>query len=360
MKVLHVETGRNLYGGSLQVVYLINGLKDKGVSNILVCTAGSPIEQAAQGADRAYPLPMAGDLDLPFIWRLLRIIKRERPDILHLHSRRGADTLGGVAARLSRVKSVLSRRVDNPEYPLVARFKYALYDRVITISEGIREVLIREGVPPGKIECVKSAVDSRLYSGECLREWFGQEFSIPPELKAVGMVAQFIARKGHRYLLSAIPDILRSIPQVKFIFFGKGPPDELRKLCQMLGIEGHVHFAGFRGDLERVLPCLDVLVHPAEMEGLGVSLLQAAASGVPVVATRVGGIPEIVRDGINGLLIPPRNTKAISEAVIKLLSNPEGARRMGAEGNRIVRKEFSIESMVEGNLRVYEKVLGLI
>jgi glycosyltransferase involved in cell wall biosynthesis len=174
----------------------------------------------------------------------------------------------------------------------------------------------------------------------------------------VGMVAQFIARKGHRHLLRAIPDILRSVPRVKFIFFGKGPPDKLRKLCQTLGIEENVHFAGFREDLERVLPCLDLLVHPAEMEGLGVSLLQAAASGVPIVATEVGGIPEVVKDGINGCLIPPRDPKAISQAVVKLLSDPEGARRMGAEGKRIVEREYSIESMVEGNLRAYEKVLG--
>jgi glycosyltransferase involved in cell wall biosynthesis len=359
VKVLHVETGRNLYGGALQVVHLINGLKNRGVSNILVCTAGSPMEQGARGADRVYPLPMAGDLDIRFIWRLRRIIKRERPDILHLHSRRGADTLGGVAAKLSRAKSVLSRRVDNPEHPLVARLKYALYDRVITISEGIGEVLIKEGVPGGKIDCVHSAVDAGLYTGKCDGEWFRKEFGMPSRFRTVGMVAQFIERKGHRYLLSAVPDVLNSMPQVKFVFFGKGPLEEkLRGLCRSLNIDDSVRFAGFREDLERVLPCLDVLVHPAEMEGLGVSLLQAAASGVPVVATRVGGIPEIVRDGVNGLLIPPRNPEAISEAVIKLLGDPERARAMGAEGRRIVREEFSIEAMVEGNLKVYEKLLG--
>jgi glycosyltransferase involved in cell wall biosynthesis len=201
-------------------------------------------------------------------------------------------------------------------------------------------------------------VDAGLYAGGCRKEWFTEEFRVPPGFRAVGMVAQLIERKGHRHLLNSIPQVLSRFPQVRFILFGKGPlEEELRKLSLRLGIQGSVRFAGFREDLAGILPCLDALVHPAEMEGLGVSLLQAAASGIPIVAAGVGGIPEVVRDGINGYLIPPRNPGAISEAVIKLLSDPARARQMGAEGRRIVEKEYSIESMVEGNLRVYEKVL---
>lgn len=359
MKVLHVETGRNLYGGALQVLYLIKGLKGRGVANVLVCTEGSPVGQAALDAQKAYPIGMAGDLDLRFIWRLRRIIRLEGPDVVHLHGRRGADTLGGVAARLAGVKAVLSRRVDNPEHPAIARLKYRLYDRVIAISRGIKEVLVKEGVPPEKIECVHSAVDAGLYGGRCDMEWFQKEFNLPTGARTVGVAAQLIERKGHRYLLSAIPDILKGVPQVKFLFFGKGPLEaELKKLCHNLGIEGSVFFAGFREDLDRVLPCLDALVHPAEMEGLGVSLLQAAASGVPIVATEVGGIPEVLRDGINGYLIPPGNPEAVSEAVVRLLSDLEGARRMGAEGKRMAQEEYSIDAMVEGNLKVYKKVLG--
>ena len=118
-----------------------------------------------------------------------------------------------------------------------------------------------------------------------------------------------------------------------------------------------MHFAGYRTDLERILPCLDLVVHPATMEGLGVSLLQAAAAGVPIVATRVGGIPEIVHDGVNGYLVEVGNTQAMIEAVLRLLRNPFEAKRLGRAGRDLVRSHFSLEAMVAGNLRVYRRML---
>ncbi len=116
-------------------------------------------------------------------------------------------------------------------------------------------------------------------------------------------------------------------------------------------------FAGFREDLHLILPCLDILIHPALMEGLGVSLLQAAAAGIPIIGTRTGGIPEVVLDDMNGLLIPPEDSSAIALASIRLLGDRALARRMGSEGRRIARERFSIEAMVEGNLEVYRAMI---
>lgn len=360
MKVLHVETGMNLYGGALQVLYLIGGLMKREVINVLCCPAGSRIGAEAVGiCNRVRFVPFSGELDLLFVGRLMRVIRSERPDIVHLHSRRGADTLGGVAASLSGVETVLSRRVDNPEHPSLARMKYRLYDRVVTISNAIRDVLASEGVPPEKITCVHSAVDAEAYGAACDREWFAKEFELSPEARVVGMAAQFIERKGHRHLIQAAPDILKTFPETKFLLFGKGPlEDEMKALCRNTGVSGSVLFPGFRDDLQRIYPCLDLLVHPADMEGLGVSLLQAAASGVPIVAARAGGLPEVVRHGMNGLLAPPRDPGALAEAVKTLLADPARARSMGEAGRAIVEREFSIDTMVEGNLRVYQELLG--
>ena len=119
-----------------------------------------------------------------------------------------------------------------------------------------------------------------------------------------------------------------------------------------------VRLAGFRDDLDRVLPCLDLVVHPAEMEGLGVSLLQAAAAGVPLIGTAVGGIPEVVRHEESGLLIPPADEAALAEAVIALLRNPERARALGRAGRALVEREFSVASMVKGNMAVYRALLA--
>lgn len=358
LTILHVETGRHLYGGALQVYYLLRGLKEHGCRNILVCPQASAIAGAAHDVAEVIALPMAGDLDLGFIARLRRAIRETRPDLVHLHSRRGADVLGGIAARLEGVSVILTRRVDNPEPRFVARLKYRLYHRVLTISEGIRQVLIAEGVPAGKVECVHSAVDSARFRPECDREWFKTAFGIEPGDRIIGMAAQFIERKGHRHLLAAIAPLLREFPRLRVLLFGKGPLEgELSSHVRELRLEKCVRFGGFRDDLERVLPCLEILVHPAEMEGLGVSLLQAAACAVPIVASAVGGIPEAVRHGENGLLVLPADPVALTAALAELLRDPAKTRRLGDNGRRLVEREYSIAAMVEGNLAVYRRLL---
>ena len=358
LKILHVEAGMNLYGGALQVCYLMQGLSEHHHFNILVCPEDSEISRyAADVAQRVYTIPMRGDADLALIWRLRNIIRKEQPDIVHLHSRRGADFLGAIAARLANARVILTRRVDNPESTLQVRIKYRLCDKVICISEGIKAVLTKEGVPADKIVCVPSAVDTDKYNKTCDSHWFGQEFGLPQDCRVIGMIAQFIGRKGHGYLLQAIPNILSEYPDVNFMLFGKGPLEgDIRAAAKSAGIISSMHFAGFRDDLERILPCLYAIVHPAEMEGLGVSLLQAAACGIPLVGTNVGGIPEIVRNKINGYLIPPKSPQAITDAVIRLLQDPGKARLMGQAGREYVEAKFSVTAMVAGNLEVYRSL----
>lgn len=357
--VLHVESGRHLYGGALQVLYLLEGLAARGVRNVLACPRGSAIAAAAADYAEVAAIPMRGDLDLGLVGRLRRLIRTHRPDLVHLHSRRGADLHGGIAARLEDCPVLLTRRVDNPESRWWAGLKYRLYDHVATISEGIRQVLLTEGIAPGRVTCVHSAVDTGRYRPECDRAWFRQEFGLEGDGPVAGMVAQLIPRKGHRYLLEAVPAVLGRHPDTRFVLFGRGPLDtELRAACTRQGLDGAVTFAGFREDLERVLPCLDLVVHPAEMEGLGVSLLQAAACGVPIVATPVGGIPEAVRDGDNGRLVPVGDSGALAAAINGLLDTPERAGAMGVAGRTLVEREFSVEAMVTGNLRLYEQLLA--
>lgn len=359
MRVLHVEGGRNLYGGALQVLYLLEGLARRGIDNLLVCRPGSALGRAAASFARVCPLPMAGDLDLPLILRLRRLIRATGPDLVHLHSRIGADILGGIAARLERVPVVHTRRQDNPEHPWVVALKYRLYDRVVAISEGIARVLLAEGLPADKLRCVRSAVDWRRYGGVREDRWFRAEFGLPEGSRVIGVVAQLIARKGHRLLLEAMPALVRRFPELRLILFGQGPLEQaVRADIRRLGLAGHVQLAGFRDDLPRILPCLELLVHPAWMEGLGVALLQAASAGVPIVACAAGGVPEAVRHGVNGLLVPPRDVEALGQAIGRLLEDPAAARRMGEAGRELVRREFSVEAMVEGNLRVYRELLG--
>lgn len=360
LAVLHVETGRHLYGGALQVYYLMRGLRDNGCRNVLVCPHDSGIAKASVDVAEVHALPMRGDTDLRFIARLRAVIRATQPHLVHLHSRRGADTLGALAARLERVPTVMTRRVASPEPRWFAPLKYRLYDQVIAISHGIREVLIAAGISAERIASVHSAVDRDRFRPLCNRGAFESTFDIKPPIRAIGMVARFIECKGHDHLFAAIPAIVAAFPNVRFLLFGEGPlKPSLRAQVRSVGLEAHVHFAGFRDDLERVLPCLDMLVHPADLEGLGVSLLQAAACGIPVVASAVGGIPDVVRNDVNGILLPSLDPQALARAVIELLNDPDRARRLGAGGRALIEREFSIAAMVEGNLRAYRRVLAL-
>jgi len=359
MKVLHVEGGRNLYGGALQVLYLLKGLQARGIENVLACPRGSELSRAAAGFAEVCGMRMGGDLDLPMIARIYRLIRSAQPDLIHLHSRIGADVLGAIAAGLAGVPVVHSRRQDNPEMPWLARAKYRLHDRVIAISEEVARVKLSEGLPPHKLRCVRDAVDAGAFQEPCDYAKFRAAFGLPEDSLVIGVVAQLIARKGHRYLLEAMPALIERFPTLHALFFGKGPLEpELRQQSQRLGITERIYFAGFRGDLPQVLPCLNVLVHPALREGLGVSLLQAASAGVPIVAFRAGGVPEAVRDGLNGLLVPPKDVEALRQAIGRVIGDPELARRLGAAGREVAEREFSIDAMVEGNLQVYQELLA--
>lgn len=359
MKILHVEAGKHLYGGARQVLYIVEGLAARGVTNLLACPAGSEMARQQPAGTRVVAMKMGGDGDIGMVTRLASLIRAEKPDLVHLHSRRGADTWGGLAARLAGVPCVLSRRVDNPESRLAVALKYRLYDHVITISEGIRQVLLSEGLAPAKVSCVRSAVDATPYLAPVDRAAFCAEFGLPADALVAGVVAQLIPRKGHRYLLAALPALLARHPRLQVLIFGQGPLEaELRAEVDAAGLAGAVRFTGFRHDLPRWLGGLDMLIHPADMEGLGVSLLQASAAAVPIVTSRAGGLPEAVQDGVTGILCPPGDVAALGAAIDRLAGDAALRARFGAAGRARILAEFSIDAMVDGNLRVYRQVLG--
>lgn len=358
MRILHVETGMNLYGGARQVEWLLRGLASEGVESLLVCPAGSAISaERFPPAVTVTAMPMAGDLDLRFPGRLAHAIRAWRPDLVHLHSRRGADVLGGIAGRRCGVPVVLSRRVSNPESRWLAPLKYRLYDRVITISEAVARALRAAGVDPARLRVVHSAVPP---SGPVWpRARFLGKFGLPDTGPVVVMAAQFIPRKGHRVLLNALPAVREAHPDARFLLLGQGPlEDEIRRRVAAAGLDHYVVLGGFHGDLAAFLGAADLLVHPALDEGLGVVALEAAAAGLPVVAGRAGGLPEVVRDGENGLLVAPGDAGALAEALVRVLGDAALRKRLGAAGRALVAKEFSVPGMVRGNLGVYEELLA--
>jgi glycosyltransferase involved in cell wall biosynthesis len=358
VKVMHVEMGRHLYGGARQVAYLLDGVNAHSGQHVLVCPKDSRIAEAITNpAVNVLAVPMKGDHDVGFVNRLRQLIRAERPDLLHIHSRRG-DMLTALAGKLENLTMIHSRRVDNPPRWLDLHIKFPLFERIVTISRGILQVLREHGVSERRLICVPSAVDTDRYRPTGQREAIRAELGLGAHQPVLAIVAQLIARKGHAVLFKALPKVLARQPDLVLLVFGQGQLEtELRELAGTLGLAASVRFEGFRKDLDRIIPAIDLLVHPAWMEGLGVCLLETAACGVPIVACRAGGIPEAVRHGLNGYLVEPGDSDGLAAAMNELLDHPDLLRKFGDNGRRLILDEFSIARMVEGNLEVYRTLL---
>ena len=360
MKILHVETGRHLYGGPQQVIYLMRALRAMGHEGTLVCPPGSGIDSAARSAGMPVRnLFCAGDLDLPFAYRLSQYLGESRPDLVHCHSRRGADVLGGLAASFADVPAVVSRRVDNTEMRIVAALRYRPFRKVIAISEAIAGALRDLGVEDHRLCVIHSAVDVERFASPSDCNAFRAEFDIPADTFVMAAAGQLIPRKGHALLLQAVADLRYSHPAFRLIIFGDGYlENQLRAQAASLGLTDVVQFAGFRDGLDDYFGCFDLFVHPALAEGLGVVTLKASAAAVPVVAFAAGGLAEAIAHERTGLLVPPEDVDALQGAIAALMDDVGLRQRFGAAGRERMKTEFSIDTMAERHVELYESVVN--
>ena len=346
-------------GGPQQVIYLINALRDRGHDNTLVCPPDSGIDNVARQAGiRVQNLFCAGDLDLPFAYRLSQYFKETRPDIVHCHSRRGADILGGLAASFADIPTVVSRRVDNTEMRLVAALRYRPFQKVIAISDAVANVLLDRGVEAERLVTIRDAVDVGAFDKAPDCDAFRQAFSLDADAFVIGAAGQLIPRKGHQFLLQALADLKDRYPKVRLILFGEGYlNNQLRAQAASLRLGGIVQFAGFRDDLDQFLACFDLFAHPALAEGLGVAALKASAAGVPVVGFEAGGMVEAVAHEKTGLLVAPEDTEALADAIQRFVDNPDLGREFGEAGRQRMHSEFSIDAMADEHVALYESIL---
>lgn len=266
--------------------------------------------------------------------------------------------MSAVAARLAGVPSVSSRRVDEVPRGRLGSWAVGRMNRkVICISEAIYEVMRSAGVSEERLVTIRSAVDAPAWRKPAPREAFLAEFGLAPDTVTIGVIAQLIRRKGHRYLFEALQGWL---PEgVRVIVFGEGKDRaEVEAALVLAGLGDRVLMVGHRYDMPRWMGNLDLVVHPATAEGLGVALLQASSAGVPIVASAVGGIVEAVRHGSNGLLVPPGDVAALRAAIGLLLADTSLRRRLGAAGQRLMLAEFGCDRMVDDHVALYRELLA--
>lgn len=358
MRVMHLELGRHLYGGAKQVEYLINAIaaRDNSVKQFLVCAEGSAIAALNLTECETHALPYAGEFDISILWRLAALVKALKPDILHVHSRRGADVWGAIIARRTGVPAICTRRVDNPE-SAISRLKYAQYQAVISISEGVRKV-VSQRCPASVVQrIIHSSVDlSEFHYGDD-PDWFRRTYAVPFGYRVLASFAQLIERKGQRELIAAMKQVVAKQPNTICLLFGKGSlAEQYQQQIDEAGLASHVRLCGFTEQVARILPNIDLLVHPAHAEGLGVILLQAGACSLPVIASPSGGIPEIIKQKQTGWLTPAGEPTLLANAIVSALEAPRQWRNYASALYKHVSTHFSTDSMASGYISLYHQI----
>ena len=359
---LHIDTARSWRGGQNQVLVTVLGLRAQGHRAVLVAHPSGELRQrAAEGLD-LIPLAPRTELDLAAAWRLSRVIRQLGPDIVHAHDPHGV-AMAALARSMStqpkQPRLIVSRRVDfHLARNALSRWKYRQVDCFICASEAIREMLAGDGIAKRRIVTVHEGIDlGRVEAAPPAK--LHQELWLPHHAPLVGNVAALVPHKGQRCLIEAAAEVVRRQPDARVIIAGEGElRDALTHQIKQHHLEKHVMLVGFRPDVLSLHKAFDVFVMSSVTEGLGTSLLDAMAAGKPVVATTVGGIPEVVVDGETGILVPPRNHHAMADAIVRLLADAPLRERMGAAGLARVRERFTAEVMVRNTLLVYERVAG--
>lgn len=362
MLSLHIDTARTWRGGQNQALLTVLGLRAIGHRTFLLAhPQGELRRRASEGAD-LIPFAPRAELDLTAAWRMTRIIRDVRPRIIHAHDPHGV----AVAALALSYQTfdphpilVASRRVDfHLRTNAFSRWKYRQVRAFLCASNAIRQMLIDQGIEAARAITVHEGIDL-AHVAAAPPVSVHEAYWLPHNAPLAGAVGALVAHKGHRYLIEAAAQAVRDVPDARFVIFGEGDLRRpLEKLIADLGLEKHVILGGFRPDVLSLLKGFDFFVMPSVTEGLGTSLLDAMACGKPIVASRVGGIPEVVVDGKTGILVPPKDSEALADAIVRMMKDQAAAKTMGNLGYTRVIERFTVERMVEETHAIYERLDG--
>jgi glycosyltransferase involved in cell wall biosynthesis len=356
LSILYLITELSTGGAQVALLRLLRGLNRDRFCPTVACLYngdGAVARQIRKLGIEVFDARMRHRADLPALLRLYRHIRRTRPTILHA-SLFHANLPGRILGRLAGVPIVVcaerTMAMEGEWRYRLNRWTIRLVDCVIAVSANVRDFCVSHvGLPAEKLVVIYNGVEvtEPLLSCQEARA----ELGLPIDVPVVGAVSRLDPVKGVDVLLQA----LASIDAAHLAVIGDGPKRAaLASLADDLGVTDRVHWAGHRRDVSSLLPAFDVFVQPSLYEGLPNTVLEAQACGLPVVATAVGGTPEIVVDGVTGVLVSPHDPAALAGAIVRLLRDPDLRRRMGRAGRERVRQRFSCEQMVGQTQALYE------
>jgi len=360
LSLFQLDAGKEWRGGQRQVLLLSKALKQSGHSIQLCVQPGSPLhKKASEASVPVLPLRMRGEMDVLAVLRLARLMKRRKCQLVHFHDAHSL-AVGSAAASLARIPlRVISRRVDfSLRGNYFSHLKYTKdIDALIAVSQNVKKVLIEGGINPGKIRVIPDGIDYSLFEEAASSDYLRRELSFGPDDFLVGIVAHLADHKGHKYLIKATQILKEKAPKIKVIIVGSGPLRmELDRQVKEIDVEDIVFFLDFREDIPQILASLDLFVLSSYLEGLGSCILDAMASRLPVVATQVGGIPEVVVHEETGLLVPPRRSTPLANAILRIYENRDLGEKLGQKGYELVHRKFSAKAMASKIILEYERI----
>jgi glycosyltransferase involved in cell wall biosynthesis len=302
--------------------------------------------------------------DPVFLYRLIRLIRREKISLMHSHEFM-MTVYGAVASRLTGVPLIctIHGKLYFPERRRRIRalkLAVSLSARTIAVSEDLHRYLVNElGFTPSKIATIYNGIDVTTYSPRSSSEKSRRRLAIPADSLVAGTVGSLFKVKGLPYLLQAAKELKRRYPNFLLLIAGEGDQQPaLQENASELGLGDTVSFLGFRKDVPDLLAALDVYVCTSISEGLSLSILEAMAMSKPVVATNVGGNPELVLPEVNGFLVPPAQPSILADKVGELLDDSNLRRKLGRKGREIIEEKFTLEAMINSYQGLYERLLA--
>ncbi|HJW27022.1 MAG TPA: glycosyltransferase family 4 protein [Rhodocyclaceae bacterium] len=360
MRILHTEWSDGWGGQERRIFTEMLGMRDRGhevrLATRPTCALG---REAAKAGIPVDPVAFGGKFHLPSILALKRLVAEKGIDVVNTHS--GIDSwVGGIAARLAGVPLVRTRHLNLPLRRNWANFVHYLPHRVVTCGQAMRTKLIEEhGFPRGEVVSIPTGIDFSAFRPRREGRDVRAELGIAPDAWVVLMVAVIRRVKRHEVAIRAFAEFVRDNPGAVLVLCGEGPMREaMENLCREVEVMESVLFLGHRDDVPDIMAAADVLLLTSESEGVPQAVSQGLGCGLPVVATRVGGVPELVQDGESGLLVPAEDPPAVARALHRLAGEPDLAARLGRKGREFALGQLSLEAMLDATERLYDQVLA--
>jgi len=359
-KILHISSHHTWRGGEQQVSYLIQGLRNYNCLQWVLCAEGNAMEAYCEhNGIPHYSYQNVFSKSFKNQKVLTDICERHQIDLIHVHDSH-SHTLAFMSAVFGNERPIIvSRRVDFPlkdNYFSRKKYNHPSIKRYLCVSNKIKEVVSQGIEDISKIKVVHSGIDVSRFNPDRSKKILRKEYRIPDEKLLIGNVAAIADHKDYFTFVNTADILIRKNVDAVFMIIGEGVLDQdIRKYIGSKKLEDRIIMTGFRDDIPDILPEFDIFLFTSKTEGLGTSLLDAFACEVPVVTTNAGGIPEIVKHHVNGLMAEAGNAEQLAEYVLSIINNESLRERFITNAKKTL-KDFSVEDMTEKTYRVYNEI----